>query len=51
MNITQLRLWSSDSDLSLRWAHSHFVGFVMKRLKLFLATASVTFLKSVIEIK
>ena len=22
------------SDLSLRWAHSHFVGFVMRRLNL-----------------
>ena len=30
------RLWSdwadAQADLSLRWAHSHFVGFVMKRL-------------------
>ena len=26
--------WSdwADADLSLRWAHSHFVGFVMRRL-------------------
>ena len=28
---TQRRLWA-DADLSLRWAHSHFVGFVMRRL-------------------
>ena len=30
------RLWSdwadAEADLSLRWAHSHFVGFVMRRL-------------------
>ena len=33
----QQRLWSdwtdAQADLSLRWAHSHFVGFVMRRLK------------------
>ena len=33
---TQRRLWSdwadAQVDLSLRWAHSHFVGFVMSRL-------------------
>ena len=23
----------AQADLSLRWAHSHFVGFVMSRLK------------------
>ena len=28
----QQRLWSDWADLSLRWAHSHFVGFVMRRL-------------------
>ena len=32
----QRRLWSdranSQADLSLRWAHTHFVGFVMSRL-------------------
>ena len=32
----QRRLWSDwadiQTDLSLRWAHSHFVGFVMRRL-------------------
>ena len=32
------RLWSdwvdAQADLSLRWAHTHFVGFVMSRLKL-----------------
>ena len=33
---TQRRLWSdwvdAQADLSLCWAHSHFVGFVMRRL-------------------
>ena len=33
----QRRLWSdwadAQADLSLRWAHSHFVGFVMSRLR------------------
>ena len=30
----QRRLWSdAQADLSLRWAHSHFVGFIMRRLK------------------
>ena len=33
----QWRLWSdwadAQADLSLRWAHTHFVGFVMSRLK------------------
>ena len=33
----QLKLWSdwadSQADLSLRWAQSHFVGFVMRQLK------------------
>ena len=24
--------WVSQADLSLRWAHSHFVGFVMRWL-------------------
>ena len=32
----QQRLWSdwvdAQADLSLRWAHSHFVGFVVRRL-------------------
>ena len=32
----QRRLWSdwadAQADLSLRWAHTHFVGFVMSRL-------------------
>ena len=35
----QQRLWSdwadAQADLSLRWAHSHFVGFVMSWLKWF----------------
>ena len=34
------RLWSdwadAQADLSLRWVHSHFVGFVMSRLILFI---------------
>ena len=34
--IAQRRLWSdwadAQADLSLRWAHSHFVGFVRSRL-------------------
>ena len=34
------RLWSdwadAQADLSLRWAYSHFVGFVVRRLKFFL---------------
>ena len=34
---TQRRLWSdwvdAQADLSLHWAHSHFVSFVMSRLK------------------
>ena len=35
---TQRRLWSdwadAQADLSLRWAHSHFVGFVMRQFVL-----------------
>ena len=35
----QRRLWSdwtdAQTDLSLRWAHSHFVGFFMSRFKYF----------------
>ena len=35
-SLAQGRLWSdwadAQADLSLRWAHSHFVGFVMSRL-------------------
>ena len=35
----QRRLWldlaNAQADLSLRWAHSHLVGFVMRRLILF----------------
>ena len=37
----QRRLWSdwadAQADLSLRWAHTHFVGFVMKRLIFYLS--------------
>ena len=40
----QQRLWSdwanAQADPSLRWAHSHFVGFVMSRLK-YCTTAAV----------
>ena len=32
---TLVRLADSQADLSLRWAHTHFVGFVMLRLILF----------------
>ena len=36
LGIPQRRLWSdwadAQADLSLRWAHSHFVGFVMLQL-------------------
>ena len=32
---TQRRLWSdAQADLSLRWAHNHFVGFVMRQLNI-----------------
>ena len=38
---TQRKLWSdwtdAQADLSLRWAHSHFVSFVMRRLKSYLS--------------
>ena len=41
----QRRLWSdwadAQADLSLRWVHSHFVGFVMRRLRLYGATATI----------
>ena len=40
----QRRLWSdwadAEADLSLRWGHSHFVGFVMRRLIYFLLSLS-----------
>ena len=29
---TLIRLGGSQVDLSLRWAHTHFIGFVMSRL-------------------
>ena len=36
----QRRFWldwaDAQADLSLRWAHTHFVGFVMSRLKFYL---------------
>ena len=42
----QRRLWSdwadAQADLSLRWAHTHFVGFVMSRLILFLHLFSIS---------
>ena len=31
---TLIRLGGAQADLSLRWAHSHFVVFVMSRLTL-----------------
>ena len=47
---TQRRLWSdwadAQADLSLRWAHSHFVGFVMRWLILmfcFLAAGPINY--------
>ena len=40
----QRRLWSdwadAQADLSLRWAHTHFVGFVTRRLKWYLMSNS-----------
>ena len=30
---TLISLGDAKADLSLRWGHSHFVGFVMRRLK------------------
>ena len=45
----QRRRWSdwadAQADLSLRWAHSHFVGFVMSRLICFLPQEKVPALK------
>ena len=32
---TLIRLGGCQADLSLRWAHSHIVGFVVRRLKCF----------------
>ena len=29
------KAFDAQADLSLRWAHTHFVGFVMMRLKCF----------------
>ena len=41
----QWRIWSdwadAQADLSLCWAHSHFVGFVMRRLKFSLFEKSI----------
>ena len=43
----QRRIWSdwadAQADLSLRWAHSHFVVFVMSRLKLFFVIFQLNF--------
>ena len=35
LNVNHKGTYSADAqaDLSLRWAHTHFVGFVMSRLK------------------
>ena len=35
---TLIRLGGCQADLSLRWAHTHFAGFVMSRLILCLAS-------------
>ena len=44
----QRRLWSdwadAQADLSLRWAHSHFVGFVMSWLKWDIDSFSMDFI-------
>ena len=45
----QRRLWSAQTDLSLRWAHSHFVGFVVRRL-IFLHPVYVIWSKGYINI-
>ena len=41
----QRKLWSdwayAQADLSLRWAHSHFIGFVMSRLKYAFACSDI----------
>ena len=34
--------WSDQADLSLRWAHSHFVGFAMRWLKFYFDTSEMT---------
>ena len=50
----QRRLWSDWADaqagLSLRWAHSNFVGFVMRRLKLFRSNGQMKLFKMKIHI-
>ena len=38
---TLIRLGRCQADLSLRWAHTHFVGFVMRRLIYFFRSESV----------
>ena len=47
---TQRRLWAdwanAQADLSLRWAHSHFVGFVMRRLKYIMTLSNGSLLNS-----
>ena len=51
----QRRLWSdwadAQADLSLRWAHSHFVGFVMSRLNCIGYQFLVPFLSHPLNIK
>ena len=46
----QRRLWSdwadAQADLSLRWVHSHFVGFVMRRLIIFCLSQSTIWILS-----
>ena len=47
---TLIRLGGCQADLSLRWAHTHFVGFVMRRLIYFFRSESVD-LRMMISIK
>ena len=47
---TLIRLGGCQADLSLRWAHTHFVGFVMRRLIYFFRSESVD-LRIMISIK
>ena len=48
----QRRLWSdwadAQADLSLRWAHSHFIGFVMSRLKYILRALKTPHFTSIV---
>ena len=50
----QRRLWSdwadAQADLSLRWAHSHIVGFVMSRLKYSMDIQEKRYIKTVFSL-